>query len=174
MAALTMGLAMTGAMMTSCSNQDNPTVGPDEGVLPGGQTIVLSELESDYVAQDGDITITGGTVIATGEGLGTGIGCGGCANFPSVCGDITIESGVGFVNVTAIKGVSAYKPIGFSLIDEGCVCGDIYFNDNLINSMKYWYDPKEDNYGGLIITISSSEPGNPKKESGTWTLTPAE
>ena len=137
MAALTMGLAMTGAMMTSCSNQDNPTVGPDEGVLPGGQTIVLSELESDYVAQDGDITITGGTVIATGEGLGTGIGCGGCANFPSVC-------------------------------------GDIYFNDNLINSMKYWYDPKEDNYGGLIITISSSEPGNPKKEGDTWTLTPAE
>lgn len=404
MAALTMGLAMTGAMMTSCSNQDNPTVGPDEGVLPGGQTIVLSELESDYVAQDGDIltgtldgntqpykisiadgatvslsdatiqqnntknypwagitclgdatiildgensvegfdmdypgiqpgpegttltikgegkltaiggwnaagigssynmtcgnitiesgditatggaagigcgfvysgttacgdititggtviatgeggagigsgrcydgtnicgditisggivtatgfgagigsgqygtcgnitiaggivtatsgengagigcgdanfgpsvcgdiTITGGTVIATGEGLGTGIGCGGCANFPSVCGDITIESGVGFVNVTAIKGVSAYKPIGFSLIDEGCVCGDIYFNDNLINSMKYWYDPKEDNYGGMIFTISSSEPGNPKKEGDTWTLTPAE
>ena len=64
MAALTMGLAMTGAMMSSCSNQDNPTVDPIDGNPPGGQTIVLSELESDYVAQDGDIltgTLDGNT-----------------------------------------------------------------------------------------------------------------
>ena len=52
MAALTIGLAMTGAMMSSCSNQDYPTVDPNEGVLPGGQTVDLSELENDYVAQD--------------------------------------------------------------------------------------------------------------------------
>ena len=64
MAALTMGLAVTGAMMSSCSNPDYPTVDPNEGVLPDGQTIVLSELEGDYVAQDGDIltgTLDGNT-----------------------------------------------------------------------------------------------------------------
>ena len=57
MAALTMGLAMTGAMMTSCSNQDNPTVGPIEGNPPSpkGKTVVLSELSEDYVAVDGDM-----------------------------------------------------------------------------------------------------------------------
>ena len=63
-AALTMGLAMTGAMMSACSNQDNPTVDPIGGNPPGGQTIVLSKLESDYVAQDGDIltgTLDGNT-----------------------------------------------------------------------------------------------------------------
>ena len=52
MAALTIGLAMTGAMMSSCSNPDYPTVDPNEGGLPGGQTVDLSELENDYVAQD--------------------------------------------------------------------------------------------------------------------------
>ena len=64
LAALTMGLALTGAMMSACSNQDNPTVDPIDGNPPGGQTIVLSELESDYVAQDGDIltgTLDGNT-----------------------------------------------------------------------------------------------------------------
>ena len=52
-----MGLAMTGAMMTSCSNQDNPTVGPIEGNPPSpkGKTVVLSELSEDYVAVDGDM-----------------------------------------------------------------------------------------------------------------------
>ena len=44
MAAMTVGLAMTGAMMTS---------NPGEG-LPGGQTVDLSMLMSDFVAQDGD------------------------------------------------------------------------------------------------------------------------
>ena len=53
MAAMTVGLAMTGAMMTSCSKIDNPTDNPGEG-LPGGQTVDLSMLMSDYVAQDGD------------------------------------------------------------------------------------------------------------------------
>ena len=375
MAALTMGLAMTGAMMTSCSNQDNPTVDPNEGDLPGGQFVDLSELEGDYVAQDGDIltgtldgntqpykisiadgatvslsdaiikrdsknhswagitclgdatiildgensvegfywdypgiqpgpegttltikgegkltvignhgssgigsgsdmtcgnitiesgditatggnagigcgdgcvgtsvcgdititggtvnatgrggagigsgngydgtnvcgnititggivtakggnngagigsglsgtcgniTITGGTVIATGENLGAGIGCGGGdSEYPSVCGDITIECGEGFVSVTAIRGGGAYRPIGvFSRRKEINTCGNITFGDESINiDGKYFeYIPGEGDYGVLTLTISSSDPDDPEKED-IWTLTPAE
>ena len=67
----------------------------------------------------GDITISGGTVIATGKELGTGIGCGkGDRRRPSVCGDITIENRNGFVSVTAIRGHSVAYPIGNSSINH--------------------------------------------------------
>ena len=374
MAALTMGLAMTGAMMTSCSNADNPIVEPTDGNPPGGQFVDLSELESDYVAQDGDIltgtldgntqpykisiadgatvtlsdaiikrdsknhswagitclgdatiildgensvegfdrdypgiqpgpegttltikgegkltassiwaagigsgsdmtcgnitiesgditatggnagigcgdgcvgtsvcgdiTITGGTVVATGEGgagigsgcgydgtnvcgnititggivtakggnngagigsglsgtcgnititggtvvakgdnVATGIGCGGGdSEYPSACGDIMIESGEGFVSVTAIRGGVAYRPIGvFSRRKELNTCGNITFGDESINNdgNSFDYRPEEGYYEDLIFTISSSDPDAPEK-GDTWTLTPAE
>ena len=123
----------------------------------------------------GDITITGGTVIATGENDGTGIGCGGCFYGSSVCGDITIESGEGFVSVTAIRGGRAHRPIGISSGYEGYnTCGNITFNGNSINDDgdNFNYSPDEGDYGGLILTISSSDPDDPEK-GDTWTLTPA-
>jgi hypothetical protein len=126
----------------------------------------------------GNITITGGTVTATGGGDGAGIGCGfGEDSFPSVCGDIIIESGEGFVSVTAIKGDSALRPIGRSIDYEGYnSCGKIMFNDIWTNSNdgdRFSYNPVEGNYNGLILTISSSDPDDPEKENDTWTLTPA-
>ena len=56
-AALVLATALTGALMTSCSNQDNPTNDTIEGnpPLPKGKTVVLSALSEDYVAVDGDI-----------------------------------------------------------------------------------------------------------------------
>jgi len=126
----------------------------------------------------GNITITGGTVFARGNDNGTGIGCGfGEDSFPSVCGDIIIESGEGFVSVTAIKGDSALRPIGRSIDYEGYnSCGKIMFNDIWTNSNdgdRFSYNPVEGNYNGLILTISSSDPDDPEKENDTWTLTPA-
>ena len=63
MAALTMGLALTGAMMSSCSNKDIPVADSEipeadndgNPPLPKGRTVDLSELSEDYVAQDGDM-----------------------------------------------------------------------------------------------------------------------
>lgn len=125
----------------------------------------------------GDIIITGGTVIAMGEGNGAGIGCGGGRDdYPSFCGDITIESGEGFVSVTAIKGGRAHRPIGASSNEKDCnTCGNITFNSESINNFGDYlgYRPKAGYYDGLILTISSSDPDDPEKENDTWTLTPA-
>ena len=61
-AALVLATAMTGAMMTSCSNNDIPVAHNDipradnEGnpPLPKGKTVDLSALSADYEAQDGE------------------------------------------------------------------------------------------------------------------------
>ena len=55
-AALVLATALTGAMMTSCSNQDNPTNETIDGnpPVPKGRIVVLSELSADYVAVGGD------------------------------------------------------------------------------------------------------------------------
>ena len=59
MAAMTVGLALTGAMMTSCSKIDIPVADNDGNPpLPKGKTVKLDTLSADYVAQDGE-TLTG-------------------------------------------------------------------------------------------------------------------
>ena len=60
----------------------------------------------------GSITISGGTVTATGgaNGAGIGSGVGSSVEVYSVCGDITITTGV--TQVTATKGASAPNSIG--------------------------------------------------------------
>ena len=125
----------------------------------------------------GNITITGGAVVAKGDYVAAGIGCGvGEVGYPSVCGDITIEKGDGFVSVTAIRGGNAYSPIGLGSYSENCnTCGNITFDGNSIkySGDKTYYVIGEGNYSGLILTISSSDPDAPEK-GDTWTLTPAE
>ena len=123
----------------------------------------------------GNITISGGTVVAKGDGDGSGIGCGGGSEeAPSVCGDIMIRPGGGFVSVTAIRGGYALSPIGPSSNDNGCFCGNITFDDYSIYSYGFYYVPGEGNYSRLIFTISSSDPDDIFKKGDTWTLTPAE
>ena len=60
------------------------------------------------MASCGNITITGGTITATGGENAAGIGSGQNDN----CGTITITDGV--TKVTATKGLDAYSSIGLS------------------------------------------------------------
>ena len=66
----------------------------------------------------GSITITGGTVTATGGNNGAGIGTG----FVGSCGDITITSGV--TSVTATKGSGATHSIGIGNNGSGSFTPD--------------------------------------------------
>ena len=72
MAALTMGLAMTGALMTSCSKIDIPVADNDGNPpVPKGKTVKLDTLSTNYVAQDGDIltgTLAGSYTISIADG----------------------------------------------------------------------------------------------------------
>ena len=131
----------------------------------------------------GDITITGGNVRAQGFGNGTGIGCGvssgGCNNF---CGDISISLGMGFVSVVAIRGDDAMRPIGLSVGDEHCLCGQISFDGEgiYVGYEDDYYDPVDGIFGDLQFTKTTQRLGDKDQQEGnehiydnnTWTLTP--
>ena len=86
----------------------------------------------------GTITISGGTVVATGGAFAAGIGTGQIGN----CGNITITSGV--TRVTATKGVVAQHSIGRG--DDG------------INFQYYWeYEHFSVNIGGNDVGYISGD-----------------
>ena len=123
----------------------------------------------------GNITITGGTVTATGGNDAAGIGCGyGTKKAKSVCGNISIWVDNGFKSVTAIKGVGANKPIGMSKGKDSNTFGVISFNGEEINADDiYSYDPPEKDYQGLLFTISTTILGNEDESrytNNTWKL----
>ena len=129
------------------------------------------------VSQCGDITIMGGTVMAKGGEKGAGIGCGFGYGGTTQCGNITINGGNDFVSVTAIKGGSGVnKPIGLSSTNlRNNTCGIITFNNTKVfdgNDVTYSYTSNGMKFGGLTLTISSSDPEDNKKKDDTWTLKP--
>ncbi len=83
----------------------------------------------------GAITISGGTVIATGGTKAAGIGCGYndvAANTGDlICGDITITSGV--TSVTATKGSDADNCIGVNRVANRTTCYSV-----TIGGTVYW------------------------------------
>ena len=123
----------------------------------------------------GDITITGGTVTATGGNDAAGIGCGyGTKKAKSVCGNISIWVNNGFKSVTAIKGVDANKPIGMSKGKDSNILGNISFCGEDINADDtYSYDPLKEEYSYLWFTISTTILGNEDESrytNNTWKL----
>lgn len=135
-------------------------------------------------SQCGNIMITGGTVKATGGECAAGIGCGdGSSHFKSICGDIAIGKGEGFVSVTATMGYKAFKPIGYSKNlypwGDDNVSGHIYLFDGgdrweFVHDKTYETIFTEDIHCGLMITVTSSDPENYPWDQDTWVITPAE
>ncbi len=114
----------------------------------------------------GTITITGGTITATGSKWAPGIGSG----FYATCGDITIANTV--TSVTATKGdKSGYLATTFDCIGRGRegACGTVKFgNQTMYDGSSWTTTPTSGNtYGGLSLTISQTV-----YEADTWTLTP--
>ena len=135
----------------------------------------------------GNISISGGNVRAQGFGTAAGIGC-GCPmdeTAPSVCGDISISNGEGFVSVVAIRGDDAFRPIGVSHPrGDYSRCGQIYFDGvpiiNEVGATDASYDPDNGPYGSLNFTKTTQRLGDNDQQAGnehiydnnTWTLTP--
>ena len=114
----------------------------------------------------GTITITGGTITATGSKWAPGIGSG----FYATCGDITIANTV--TSVTATKGdKSGYLATTFDCIGRGRegACGTVKFgNQTMYDGSSWTTTPTSGStYGGLNLTISQTTYAD-----DTWTLTP--
>lgn len=103
---------------------------------------------SGYQAECGDISISGGSIIATGGQGAAGIGCGmgrrsGTSTYTyyySKCGNITIYSTV--TKVTATKGTDAQKCIGLG--KENCLCGTVTIGGSTTvdtSGSSYTYQP---------------------------------
>ena len=153
---------------------DAETEGTGQLTVQGGNGGAGIGTNGSYTYTCGDITISGGTVNATG-----GIGAAGIGNGATdsgvilTCGNITIGAGV--TSVTACGGSSigylgSGSPIGMGGNDSNDpgtqVCGTITFGSTQVFDGTTWSpsDPlAADTYGGLTLAIS----GN------TWTLTPA-
>ena len=121
----------------------------------------------------GNISISGGTVMARGVNSAPGIGTGQDGR----CGDISITKGKDFDSVTAIRGSGANRSIGtydgFSdyLVS---VCGRITFGGKeIFNGIDDFYDVPEDKvYGDLRFTKTTTDDGNDDTDdtTNTWTL----
>ncbi len=88
-----------------------------------------------------NISITGGTIIATGGSHCAGIGS-GCN---SKCGAITITSGV--TSVTATKGSDAFNSIGKGWGSGSVTCGTV-----TIGGIVFWQSDAYQNGGGDYLT----------------------
>lgn len=87
----------------------------------------------------GNITITGGNITAVGNGTAAGIGSAHRSNYSSICGDITITSGVNYLSVT--KGEDAPNSIGAG---NGGECGKVtvFGEEGPITESPYIKDSK--------------------------------
>ena len=135
----------------------------------------------------GNISISGGTVMAKGVSEATGIGTGrGDDNNKAVCGDISITKGEGFVSVTAIRGSGAERSIGTTKGEnnESYKCGSIMFDGTQLfdgaGDGSYGV-PDDEDYENLHFAKSTTNvpdginPGDDEYEKyrdNTWTLTP--
>lgn len=84
------------------------------------------------------------------------------------CGTVTIEKTV--TSVIATRGDGATYSIGPDSIDDYSYCSGVYFGDHRAFNFNSW-DPNplvSGNYGGLNLVISTTT-----RTDDTWTLTPA-
>lgn len=134
----------------------------------------------------GNISISGGTVMAKGCGQAAGIGTGyGEKQKKAVCGDITITWSEGFVSVTAIRGSGAERSIGPAGNDNDYYgCGSVSFNGQKIHEAgeglsNFQVPGNDSDCNELHFTISTTnvpdgeDPEDEKYKNNTWTLTPA-
>ena len=166
----TLTVSGTGALMAS-SNGYGAGIGGGYQIACGnisisGGTVTATGGEkaagigSCYEGSCGNIRITGGTVNAIGGGFAAGIGSGFCGS----CNNIAITSDV--TSVTATKGHDSENSIGAGYY---CSCGTIYFGDTTVYNGTAW-SPNPmvvGNYGGLTLAISTTT-----NTDDTWTLTP--
>ena len=107
----------------------------------------------------GNITINGGTVVATGGSNASGIG-GGPWNS---CGTITIANTVTRVQATKGGTYDYVKPIGYGSTAV------VFGNATVYNGSAWSPNPMVDGtYGGLTLAVSTTS-----NTDDTWTLTPA-
>jgi hypothetical protein len=92
---------------------------------------------SGYLSKCGDITISGGTVTATGRNEGAGIG----SSDDGKCGNITITTGV--TKVTATKGSEAHYSIGQA--DDNSTCDMVTIGGQTVFVETSPYTYPEDN-----------------------------
>ena len=130
-------------------------------------------------AKCGNISITGGTVTAQGGKNAAGIGCGFREYVSgSECGAITISNGIGFTSVTAIKGQSAYYPIGHSSDSNNNTCGTITFGIHTVyNAGNFPFNYSTDDISGLKFQKTTTKPDGTDEDdhsydNNTWVLTP--
>ncbi len=116
------GINISGGKVTAVGGENAAGIGSGYGIgLPANPT-----------SSCGDINITGGTVDATGGSKGAGIGTGNTkTNGKSICGNITITTGV--ASVTATKGTNALNCIGKGNEGNYKICGTV-----TIGGTVYW------------------------------------
>ena len=133
-------ITINGGKVYAAADEDGGAgIGGGSGNNSGGGTITINGGEVEAIGSSsgagigsgydkstcGDITISGGTVVATGGLLGSGAGAGiGSGNSYSSCGDITI--GAGIVKVVATRGNSNAESIGEGV---GGTCGTVTIAD---------------------------------------------
>lgn len=133
-----------------------------------------------YRGKCGDISISGGTVMAQGGDIATGIGTGeGNGETKAECGDISITWSKDFVSVTAIRGDGASLSIGkrYGDFDNRYKCGRITFDGiEVFNGIDYYNygEPDDEDYGHLHFAKTTTDDGDDDSDdtNNTWTLTP--
>ena len=168
----TLTVSGTGSLMAS-SNGYGAGIGGGWNIACGNITISggtvtatggekAAGIGSSYEVSCGNIRITGGTVTAIGGNYASGIGSG----YYGSCNNITITSDV--TSVTATKGLNS---VSVNSIGAGyyCTCGTVEFGDATVYNGSAW-SPNPmvaGNYGGLTLAISTTT-----NTDDTWTLTP--
>lgn len=136
--------------------------------INGGGTLIASSnghgagIGGGYNISCGNIDIQGGIIEATGGYHAAGIGGGHVRN----CGTITITDGV--TRVTATKGTDAPNSIGIGYRDNENTCGTITFgNQQMYDGSEWTTTPTNgQTYGGLKFSIKTTT-----ITDDTWELT---
>ena len=136
--------------------------------INGGGTLIASSnghgagIGGGYNISCGNIDIQGGIIEATGGYHAAGIGGGHVRN----CGTITITDGV--TRVTATKGTDAPNSIGIGYRDNENTCGTITFgNQQMYDGSTWTTTPTSgETYGGLKFSIKTTT-----ITDDTWELT---
>lgn len=136
--------------------------------INGGGTLIASSnghgagIGGGYNISCGNIDIQGGIIEATGGYHAAGIGGGHVRN----CGTITITDGV--TRVTATKGTDAPNSIGIGFKDNENTCGTVTFGTQLMYDGSDWttIPTSGQTYGGLKFIIKTTSINN-----DTWELT---
>ena len=136
--------------------------------ITGGGTLIASSnghgagIGGGWNISCGNINIQGGIIEATGGEKAAGIGGGYIRN----CGSISITDGV--THVTATKGADAPYSIGIGFKDNENTCGTVTFGTQLMYDGSDWttIPTNGQTYGGLKFSIKTTT-----ITDDTWELT---